>query len=336
VSAGTGDAPDVSIAREGDFVRVSVALGPEAASATRTERAWLSRMALRYGGQLELEGGQELLVLPAEGVEERNEVEALRKELVAAQQQGEAYARELAAVFAAGDSAEMASVSPSSSPPPTGTIAAISALSTAIAAQLRSVLTGLARDLESAGFRSIDPPAVGDALQLVQTRIKEIQSDLGRLGKVVPTEQPAVIDVVAVVRQQLEEADSRAHRHGVHVDADLPGRLVLLAPPTTLRALVRLLVDHAIAATPREGRILVRVAERRQAVVVTVEDAGPSVPAGARDALVWRRIDPATVGRPHGVHLLSAAAILSDLGGLLEVDDAPGGGTRAIARIPLP
>ena len=47
--------------------------------------------------------GSEVLSIPADNVSERNEREALRKELDEARKQGEAYARELAAVFAAGE-----------------------------------------------------------------------------------------------------------------------------------------------------------------------------------------------------------------------------------------
>ena len=93
------ECPEVSIGREGDEVRVSVALGPEGGSSGGTERAWLGRTAMRHGGRLELEGGHESLVLPAEGVHDKHEIDSLRKELECVQKQGEACARELAALF---------------------------------------------------------------------------------------------------------------------------------------------------------------------------------------------------------------------------------------------
>jgi hypothetical protein len=90
--------PEVRIRRENDWVKISVDLGPDTSATSELERRWLSRMALRHGGRLELEGGTQTIVLPADGSGE--EVNELRKELEQAQQLGEAYARELAAVFA--------------------------------------------------------------------------------------------------------------------------------------------------------------------------------------------------------------------------------------------
>ena len=69
-------------------------------------------------------------------------------------------------------------------------------------------------------------------------------------------------------------------------------------------------------------------------LLVTVDDPGASVPAKARADLVWRRIDPASIGRPRGTCLLCATAFASRLGGSLVLDEAPGGGTRVQASLP--
>lgn len=93
--------PEVTIVREGDDVRVSVALGPEGQSGDVTERVWLGRMASRYGGRLELEGGQESLVLPANDGHDERDMVSLRTELEDAYLLGEACAKELAELCAA-------------------------------------------------------------------------------------------------------------------------------------------------------------------------------------------------------------------------------------------
>lgn len=87
------------VIREGERVRVGVALGPDASTSSRIEHAWLHRMAVRHGGEVTLESGTIWLSLPADQPADREEVEELKKELAAAQVQGEAYARELASIF---------------------------------------------------------------------------------------------------------------------------------------------------------------------------------------------------------------------------------------------
>src|SRR5690606_14985017 len=50
VGHGSGEGSSATVRREGDDVRVSVTLGPDSSPTAETERAWLSRMAMRYGG----------------------------------------------------------------------------------------------------------------------------------------------------------------------------------------------------------------------------------------------------------------------------------------------
>jgi hypothetical protein len=66
IGHGRGEGVSVTVRREGDEVKLALALGPDSSPTAETERAWLSRVAVRYGGRYELEGGCEVLVLPAE------------------------------------------------------------------------------------------------------------------------------------------------------------------------------------------------------------------------------------------------------------------------------
>src|SRR4029078_3736492 len=57
--------PELSIRREGSEIRVSLTRGPDASATAETERAWLSRMATRYGGGVEPEGATQPILFPA-------------------------------------------------------------------------------------------------------------------------------------------------------------------------------------------------------------------------------------------------------------------------------
>ena len=140
IGHGTGEGSSVTVRRDGDDVRISTSLGPDSSPTAGTERAWLSRMALRYGGRHELEGGNETLVLPAEGSADRTEREALRKELDEARKQGEVYARELAAVFDRGEEvATVSSVPPAPGPPAADRFATITKVCAGVASELRAI-----------------------------------------------------------------------------------------------------------------------------------------------------------------------------------------------------
>src|SRR5262249_2912596 len=64
----------VRIRREADWIRITVNLGPDVSASTELERRWLSRMATRMGGRLDLEGGTMALLLPADASVDQSEV----------------------------------------------------------------------------------------------------------------------------------------------------------------------------------------------------------------------------------------------------------------------
>ncbi len=65
VLIGHDNASDVRIVRSSDMVRIEVTFGPDSGPRPDTERAWLSRIAIWYGGFLDLDGRSEVLSLPA-------------------------------------------------------------------------------------------------------------------------------------------------------------------------------------------------------------------------------------------------------------------------------
>jgi two-component system OmpR family sensor kinase len=342
---GTGSGSAVTIRREGDEVVVVVTLGPDSSATADTERAWLARMAIRYGGRYELASGAEVLALPAEGVEARDDVAKLRKELDEARKQGEAYARELAQVWAAGEEPMAQSSYP---PPPTPAFdreGAIARFAGGVAATLRAMLSPVGRELGdlrmSASPRKSSPDleaaargdTLEDRLEGIRRRLLFVQdfvAELAAVGEIDPTEPLREVDLVDLVRSEVRALEGRRARGGVEVhvrtmpdETRAPARLA----PRAAAVLVRELLGHAIAATPRGGAVVVTVqapgAELGTRVVV--DDGGTSLPAGARRAILQLEVVPGTFGRPSSVALFIAGEIAAAQGALLEIGDAPVG-----------
>jgi two-component system OmpR family sensor kinase len=350
--SGTGSA--VSIRREGDEVVVAVVMGPDASPTADTERAWLSRMAVRYGGRYELEGATEVLALPAEGVEARDDVAKLRKELDEARKQGEAYARELAAVWASSDEP----VSSSSYPPPLTPAADRQAVMTrlagGIAATLRTILSPIGRDLSdlrapSAPRRSspdLEAAAraeVDEKIEAIRRKLvvaQEFVAELSWVGEGEVGEPLRAVDVAEVVRAQAKVLESRAARGGVavrvHVVPDDSATVIARLAPRAMAILARELLSHAMAASTRGSAVTVTLHAPTDEVGarLLVDDSGTSLPGAARKALLALEVEPGTFGRPTGVALFIAAEIALAQGALLDIGDAPAGGVRVTVTFP--
>ncbi len=357
---GSGSGSAVSIRREGDEVVVAVVLGPDSSPTAETERAWLARMALRYGGRYELEGGTEVLALPAQGTEARDDVAKLRKELDEARKQGEAYARELAAVWASTDDPP---VSSSSFPPPQTPTAdrygSIARFAGGVAATLRSILSPVGRDLAdlraSASPRRKSSPDleaaargdVDDRLEAIRRKLLVVQdfvAELATVGESEPAEPMRAVDLVEVVRGQVRSLEARAARGGVTlhfetVPDDPAARVAAHGSPRALAVLARELLSHAIAASTRGSTVAVTLhppTEGLNAVGarLMVDDSGTSLPGPARRALLALEVEPGTFGRPSGVALFIASEVALAQGALLEIGDTASGGVRVTVTFP--
>ena len=317
------DTPELAIRREGSEIRVSVTLGPDSSANAETERAWLSRMAIRYGGRFELEGGTESILLPAEGATEQREVEALRRELEAAQRQGEAYARELAAVFPY-----------EPAPPPRFTsrpadaanagLAAAASLAAASSRLLQSARGTLERDLGA--LLKAAGPASG-ALTDFLGQLQEHGADLDRIAQCPSYESAEHVNLADALRSTLADLNARASRRRITLKSHIPSHADVVTRPVAAALLVRIIVGEAIAATPPGGEVRVTLEATETGPCLLVADGGSSLSADDFAALISDPRSTLATGRP-ATAALSCAQMLAqhirvDLA-LDEVEDGTG------------
>jgi two-component system, OmpR family, sensor kinase len=318
-----GGAAEVKIRRQAEWVKISVELGPDA-GAQELERRWLSRMATRHGGWVELEGGTQSIFLPADGASDQREVVELRKELEQAQQLGETYARELASVLAAGD---IRTEPPPAIAPRGGSqrFEVLQGAALGLQRTLKAMVEGLRADAALATNELGESSALAQSLQKRAASAAEMAFDLG-LAAECPFDEPKTdASVSDLVKTAVSDAEARAARHGVTLSLKGPATLRMKTRPKTLLALVRAMLHHAISATPRDGEVLVSAYAVETGVLISAQDGGPSVTEAHRADVLRNRTDPSAFGRPSGVALLIAEAAAESLGGALELRDGPDG-----------
>jgi signal transduction histidine kinase len=164
---------------------------------------------------------------------------------------------------------------------------------------------------------------------------------LGSVGELDPEEVPIEIDVAELVATVSRQLAARAEKAEVDVSVDdsgkgKGGRTTVRAAPRAMALMVREVVLHAIASSPRGARVVVRVTppEREgEGARIVVDDGGPALPASARRAFLALEGDPGAHGRASSVPLYIGAEIAATHGARMELSDAPLGGLRVIVTL---
>jgi signal transduction histidine kinase len=326
----------VSVRREGEFIKVAVELGPDKSQGFEAETQWLSRMATRYGGQFLLEGNANTLVLPAS--DDQREVNELRRELAAAQAQGEAYARELAAVMSRSEPPPPRSTG---SPGPVDGLAPLVGVARSLVTDVRGILAAVGRDMAPLrergrwGERDAEIAEIAASVGRHVTAASEVVSDLARLAGCPLFELPNSCNLRDLTRDVVKAEKLRASRHGVEIVLEAPqsvGDDTL--PQMSVHILLQELLDSAISVSPAESKIHVGVTETSTGVVITFDDAGPPLSAKAKNGAHNRDFDALVQERSAALPLIAAFAVAAHLHAPLTLEDSPRGGTRARVAFP--
>lgn len=344
--SGASSTQEISVRRQGDLVRIEVALGPDTSAMHETERAWLSRMAIRYGGRLDLEGGVQVLSLAAEVDETQRELDSLKKELAAAQAQGEAYARELAALFSRGEAhgaPPSVSSGPSHRAPGDNSLAVLVASTRTIGAEMRAILSAIGREIAPLRGHAGEVGEVAGSVGRHVTAASEVLSDLARLGTCPLSELPRLVDVSEMLRDLVRDEAARIARHDVKVALTGADSAQDVVPAGALAVLLHALFAHALDATPPGETITIHVEappatgaveDGSADIAVTFQDGGAPLGASALAGILSREFETLAPGRRASIELVSAHAIATHLRMRLSFDAHAGRGGSVRLDIP--
>jgi signal transduction histidine kinase len=176
-----------------------------------------------------------------------------------------------------------------------------------------TVQTGVLR-----GLIGSDPAA---AEQLAGELRSELRTAIADIRRLVHGLRPPALDELGLVGALQRLADTvGSDGGGPRITVDVPGELPPL--PAAGEVAAYRIVQEALTNVVRHAgaaACTVRLTADSEVLVVEVADDGSGLPAG----LVA------------GVGLASMRERAAEMGGTCVVDDAPGGGTRVVARLPL-
>lgn len=144
------------------------------------------------------------------------------------------------------------------------------------------------------------------------------------------------LDIRTLVERAADLYREVAEEKHIRIVVDQPAPAECQADAIRLGQAVNNLVDNALKYTPPGGTVTLTSAVEADAVIITVSDTGPGVPATERDS-IWRRLyrgDSSRSQRGLGLGLSLVKAIVEAHGGTAVVTDAPRTGARFILRLP--
>jgi two-component system, OmpR family, sensor kinase len=181
-----------------------------------------------------------------------------------------------------------------------------------------------------------------------ETAMRRIEEESTRMGVLVedlltlarldeePARDAALVDLVELARDAVEDARARAPERAIELRATNPAIVSGDAP--ALRQVLTNLLGNALVHTPAGTPVEVAVEPSADAVRLRVADHGPGIPVEARARLFerfWRSEGGRERGRAGaGLGLAIVDAIVSAHHGQITVGETPGGGAEFIVVLP--
>jgi signal transduction histidine kinase len=192
---------------------------------------------------------------------------------------------------------------------------------------LRLRLENLERDLDQDGRAELE-----EALAEVE-RLADLVERLLALARADAAEDVAApVDVAALLAERARAWSALADEHEVSLVADADGTPCARAAEERLRQALDNLIENAVEASPRGGRVTLTAAAAPPWIEVRVRDQGPGLSAEAR-ARAFDRFWRGRTGEGSGLGLAIVKRLVESDGGTIELRDTPGGGLEAVVRL---
>ncbi len=222
-------------------------------------------------------------------------------------------------------------------------LSAMGELASTVAHEVRNPLNAIAMSAQRLRreFPPVASPATdGDRAELDQL-LGVVEGETRRINDVVqrfleyarpPKLAPREASLGHEIRELVEATRALAEARGVSLASDVSRAGTAVFDPGQLRQAVDNLLRNAIEATPAGGQVSITAASAGSGHSIEVRDNGSGI---AADDLP-RVFDLYFTTKPDGtgIGLAVAQQIVSAHGGTIEVDSAPGRGTRMTVQLP--
>ncbi len=203
-------------------------------------------------------------------------------------------------------------------------------------ASIASCAEGLEHRLRTQGLSREEQLEYLQTIAREAYRAHEITSRLLEFARDEPGGKSAC-DIASIARELERFLHHRMERAGVALElSTAPGVPEVLGNASELKQVLLNLLENALDASPRGGRIRVQCAAHPEGLELCVEDQGPGIPAADLERIFDPFFSTKAPGRGTGLGLAIVHRIVADHGGHVEVDAGGSPGRGARFRVVLP
>ena len=208
-------------------------------------------------------------------------------------------------------------------------LAALGEVSMFITHQIRNPLTAIGGFLDQLANAPDDANLKDRNLGIIRREIDRLEDVLAKLVRFLKVDVKTTISFD--LRPQLEALVQREEfqrpDEGGALTLEIEGNLPRIqGDPTYIDEALRNLLDNAFEASPGGGTIAIRGRYGEPWVIVEIQDSGPGMSPAVKDKLFSPFFSTKDQGL--GLGLLFVKRVMESLGGKIEIDSAPGRGTR--------
>ena len=204
-------------------------------------------------------------------------------------------------------------------------------MSTFVVHDLKNLVSQLSLLMKNAERHKHNPAFQSDMLETVGFSVQKMKLLLQRLSRSVAPEHTVALSIEQLVRQAVAlKAEFTPTPQLTVTDAGLTVR----ADGERLERVVGHLIQNAIEATSRDGRVDIALARRGESVLIEITDSG----AGMSEAFIRERLFKpfeTTKSAGMGIGAFESREYVEELGGALEVSSVPGQGSSFTIVLPL-
>jgi putative PEP-CTERM system histidine kinase len=204
-------------------------------------------------------------------------------------------------------------------------------MSTFVVHDLKNLVSQLSLLMSNAERHKHNPEFQQDMIETVNFSVQKMKLLLQKLSRSVAPEHAAALSIERLVKQAV--ALKAAFEPQPVLTVNDPG-LTVLADWERLERVVGHLIQNAIEATPKDGRVEIELARVGEAVVIRITDDGEGM---TEEFIRERLFKPfeSTKSAGMGIGVFESREYIQELGGVLEVTSVPTRGSTFTITLPM-